>query len=171
MDFKDSLRAYLDKHGMTLRMAEKEMKEAVPSITMPLISYVLNGVVEPPSEMMEWLARKQIEEANEPLSYMEEIVLSALKGYATKDAPLRREDLRFITGMDDRKSRNAIESLRRRGVWIVNGPEGNGYYITNNREELEKWLATYTARSRQINKTAAVMRASDPRQTRMEDKN
>ena len=158
-----TLKEYRMKQGMTVRDLAEELKMVDLRFTLATVSYMENGVVEPNETVKRWLAGKQIEEEDTPLSIAEDAVLRALTGHSYED-PVTRADLKFWSGLSDREARQAIEDLRARGYWIVNGEGGKGYYITFKREELEKWLKTYTARARVISKNAHAMLARVPEQ-------
>ena len=157
-----TLKEYRQYKGITVRKLTDELKQIDPRFTMATVSYMENGVVEPPESVRVFLAQKQIESNTEPLTMAEDIVLRCLTGHSKED-PVSRGDLKYWGGLEDRVAREAIEGLRRRGYWIVNGENG-GYYITYDRSEMEAWLLTYTARARSISKVANAMRASDPQQ-------
>lgn len=158
-----TLKEYRMKHGMTVRDLTEELKRVDPRFTLATVSYMENGVVEPSEVVKRWLAGKQIAEEETPLSDAEDAVLRALVGHSYED-PVTRGDLKFWSGLTDREARHAIEDLRARGYWIVNGIGGKGYYITFSREELERWLKTYTARARVISKNAHAMLSKMPEQ-------
>ena len=158
-----TLKEYRQKKGLTVRELTEELKEVDSRFTMATVSYMENGVVEPSDAVRRWLAAKSIEEENIPLSEAEDAVLRALVGHSYED-PVTRADLKYWCGLPDREARHAIEDLRARGYWIVNGVGGKGYYITFDRNELEQWLKTYTARARVISKNANAMRARVPEQ-------
>lgn len=158
-----TLKEYREKHGMTVRDLTEELSKVDSRFTLAVVSYMENSIVEPPEIVNRWLAAKQIEEETAPLSIAEDSVLRALTGHSYED-PVTRSDLRFWSGLSDREARQAIEDLRARGYWIVNGEGGKGYYITFDREELEKWLKTYTARARVISKNAHAMLSRMPGQ-------
>lgn len=157
-----TLKEYRQYKGITVRKLTEELKQIDPRFTMATVSYMENGVVDPPENVRVFLAEKQIESNETPLTEAEDIVLRCLTGHS-KDDPVSRGDFKYWCGIEDRTAREAIEGLRRRGYWIINGTNG-GYYITFNREEMEEWLLTYTARARSINKVASAMRANDPKQ-------
>lgn len=157
-----TIKEYREKNGITLREMTKELKELDTRFTLATVSYMENGVVNPPDCVNVWLAEKQIEENTTPLTEAEDLVLRSLVG-RTKEDPLTRGDIKYWCGLNDRVAREAIEGLRSRGYWIINGESG-GYYVTFNRAEMEAWLNTYTARARTINKVASAMRAKDPMQ-------
>ena len=158
-----TLKEYRVKHGMTVRDLTEELNKVDSRFTLSVVSYMENSIVEPPEIVKRWLAARQIEEEALPLSDAEDAVLRALTGHSYED-PVTRSDLKYWSGLKDREARQAIEDLRARGYWIVNGIGGKGYYITFNREELEKWLKTYTARARVINKNARAMLSRMPEQ-------
>lgn len=158
-----TLKEYREKHGMTVRDLTEELSKVDSRFTLAVVSYMENSIVEPPEIVNRWLAAKQIEEESTPLSIAEDSVLRALTGHSYED-PVTRSDLRFWSGLSDREARQAIEDLRARGYWIVNGEGGKGYYITFDREELERWLKTYTARARVISKNAHAMLSRMPGQ-------
>lgn len=157
-----TLKEYKENEGKTLRELHEELKGVDKRFTLATVSYMVNEVVGTPDNVGVWLAEKQIEKETEPLTEAEDIVLRCLTGH-TKDDPMSRSDLKYWSGLPDRVARDAIEGLRRRGYWIVNGTNG-GYYITFNRAEMEAWLVSYTSRARTINKVATAMRAADPEQ-------
>lgn len=158
-----TLKEYRQKKGLTVRELTEELKEVDSRFTMATVSYMENGVVAPPDWVKVWLAAKQIEGEEIPLSDAEDAVLRALTGHTYED-PVTRSDLKYWSGLNDREARQAIEDLRARGYWIVNGIGGKGYYITFDRKELEKWLKTYTARVRVINRNANAMLSRMPEQ-------
>ena len=52
-----------------------------------------------------------------------------------------REQLQIRSGIkDDRKIRKLIEQARFEGIPIINNQDGSGYYITNDPEELERYI-------------------------------
>ena len=159
-----TLKEYRKKNRLTVRELTDKLKAEVDSrFTTSTVSYMENGVVEPSDGVKKWLAAKQIENEEIPLSEAEDAVLRALTGH-TKEDPVTRSALKFWSGLPDRVARRAIEDLRARGYWIINGYGGKGYYITFDRNELEEWLLTYTARARVISKNANAMRARMPEQ-------
>ena len=158
-----TLKEYKQRKGLTLRDLTEELKEVDSRFTLATVSYMVNGVVECSDNVKRWLAAKQIQNEALPLSDAEDAVLRALTGHSKTD-PVTRSDLKYWSGLPDREARYAIENLRARGYWIVNGEGGKGYYITFDRNELEEWLKTYTARAKVISKNANAMRASMPGQ-------
>lgn len=158
-----TLKEYKFEKGLTLRELTDELKAVDSRFTLSTVSYMVNGVVEPNESVKRWLAAKQIEGESLPLSDAEDAVLRALVGHSKED-PVTRSDLKYWSGLPDREARHAIEDLRARGYWIINGEGGKGYYITFKREEMEEWLKTYTARARVISKNANAMRARVPEQ-------
>ena len=157
-----TLKEYRKRNGMTIREVVEELKQIDSRFTASTVSYMENGVVDTPESVNVYIAREQIKENTAPLTEAEDTILRYLGG-RTKEDPLTRDDLRHWCGFNDRVAREAIEGLRSRGYWIINGING-GYYITFNRAEMEEWLMTYTARARTINKVATAMRAADPAQ-------
>lgn len=157
-----TLTEYKKSKNLTYRELTAELKNVDARFTTATVHSMLHGIVETPDSVKAFLASKQIEAEETPLSDAEESVLWALKGHS-RDNPLTRSDLRYKSGLRDRIARLAIESLRSRGYWIINGEE-KGYYITQSKSELEAWLKTYTARAKAIHKTAAAMRAGEPYQ-------
>lgn len=153
---------YKSKGKLSCKRLAEELKEVEPRITPSLVSNMINGVVEPTDKIKVWLVGKTVEEQTERLTIAEDAVLRCLVGHNRED-PVTRGDFRYWCGLTDRVAREAIEGLRRRGYWIINGEKG-GYYITFDREEMEEWLLQYTARARTINKVATAMRATDPAQ-------
>lgn len=159
-----TIKEYRQKEGLTLREMSEVLKKEVDSrYTLAMVSYMENGVVEPSEELRRWLASKQIEGEDTPLTYAEDSVLRTLTGHSYED-PVTRSDLKHWTGLSDRDARHAIEDLRARGYWIVNGEGGKGYYITFDRNELERWLKTYTARAVVISRNARAMMSKMPGQ-------
>lgn len=161
-----NLKDYRIKNGLTVRELTDELKAVDSRFTVATVSYMENGVVESPECVRRWLAAKQIEDEEIPLSDAEDAVLRALTGHTYED-PVTRSDLKYWSGLSDREARQAIEDLRARGYWIINGIGGKGYYITFDRNELETWLKTYTARARVISKNANAMRARMPEQVKI----
>ena len=158
-----TLKEYKQRVKLSCKSLAEELKNIEPRITPSLVSNMINGVVEPTDKIKEWLVGKEVDEQIEPLTLAEDAVVRCLTGH-TKDDPMTRSDLKYWSGLPDRVAREAIEGLRSRGYWIING-EKCGYYITFDRTEMEAWLNTYTARARTINKVATAMRAIDPAQT------
>ncbi len=156
------IKDYKARNNLSCRRLADQLKEVEPRITPSLVSNMVNGVVEPTEKIKAWLVGKQIEAQETKLTDAEDSVLRCLTGHDKED-PVTRGDFKYWCGLSDRVAREAIEGLRRRGYWIINGENG-GYYITFNREEMEEWLLTYTARAKTINKVASAMRASDPSQ-------
>lgn len=161
-----NLKDYRIKNGLTVRELTDELKAVDSRFTVATVSYMENGVVEAPECVKRWLAAKQVENEEIPLSDAEDAVLRALTGHTYED-PVTRSDLKYWSGLSDREARQAIEDLRARGYWIINGIGGKGYYITFGRNELETWLKTYTARARVISKNANAMRARMPEQVKI----
>ncbi len=157
-----TLTDYKESRKLSCRRLAEELKEVEPRITPALVSNMINGIVEPTDKIKVWLVGREVSNQMEGLTLAEDAVLRCLTGHG-KDDPVTRGDLKYWSGLPDRVAREAIEGLRRRGYWVVNGERG-GYYITFNREEMEEWLNTYTARARTINKVATAMRATDPAQ-------
>ena len=157
-----TIREYKEREKLSCRKLAAEMKEVEPRITPSLVSNMINGVVEPSDEIKVWLVGKQIKEQTDKLTEAEDSVLRCLTGHSKED-PVTRGDFKYWCGLSDRVAREAIEGLRRRGYWVINGEYG-GYYITFDRNEMEEWLMQYTARARTISKVASAMRASDPKQ-------
>ena len=161
-----NLKDYRIKNGLTVRELTDELKAVDSRFTVATVSNMENGVVEAPECVKRWLAAKQVENEEIPLSDAEDAVLRALTGHTYED-PVTRSDLKYWSGLPDREARQAIEDLRARGYWIINGIGGKGYYITFDRNELEQWLKTYTARARVISKNANAMRARMPEQVKI----
>ena len=157
-----TIREYKEREKLSCRTLANQLKEVEPRITPSLVSNMINGVVDPTDEIKVWLVGKQIENQREKLTEAEDSVLRCLTGHSKED-PVTRGDFKYWCGLSDRVAREAIEGLRRRGYWIVNGEYG-GYYITYDRNEMEEWLLQYTARARTISRVASAMRASDPKQ-------
>ena len=55
-----------------------------------------------------------------------------------KENAITRENLAKKMGMGDRDMRELVERARRAGYIIVNDCKGNGYYRTNNADDIEK---------------------------------
>lgn len=160
-----TLKEYRLKRKMTVKKLTEELKTIDPRFTPSTVSYMENGVVEPPERVREYLAKKQIEENEIPLSDAEDIVLRCLTGHSKED-PVTRADLHYWTGLPDRMARKAIEGLRGRGYWIVNGANG-GYYITFDPEELKAFTKTERAKALSILKTVNAMHSRLPGQMEM----
>ena len=73
-----------------------------------------------------------------------------------KESAVSREMLCEWTGLPDRKVRRLIESARREGVMILSF--GNGYYISEDLEELRKYYAQERRRAISILARLKVMR-------------
>ena len=61
-----TLKEYRQKKGLTVRELTEDLKEVDSRFTMATVSYMENGVVEPPETVRRWLAAKSIEEENIP---------------------------------------------------------------------------------------------------------
>ena len=162
-----TIKEYKDRHGLSLRQLAERIRPVEPGITIPLLSMMYNGVAEPSENVKRWLASEEVNDINDPLSTTESIVLMHLED-ATRENPVSRGYLILWAGLPDREIRHTIEKLRNRGFWIINGENG-GYYITDDRDEMERWLLSYTARVKTIARTAAAMRANDPNQVKTFD--
>lgn len=59
------------------------------------------------------------------------------------DGRVNKDEIRRVFNLDNRTFYATIEKIRRKGVWLVASKEkGNsGYYIANNRNELEEWIS------------------------------
>jgi biotin operon repressor len=66
-----------------------------------------------------------------------------------KDNAVTRPQLCKLTGMSDRKVREQISQLRRDHV-IINDQSGKGYYRSNDRAEIERYVRQETARLKSI---------------------
>lgn len=62
-----------------------------------------------------------------------------------------------IIGASERQIRLAIEELRRQGVLVCAMSSAGGYFIADNRQEVDAFLAEYLARVREISQTAHAM--------------
>lgn len=159
-----TLKEYKEANGLTVRQLTEELKAIDSRFTSAMVSNMTNGVVEPTEAIKTWLAGKQIQLSEEPLTQAEDIVLRCLTGHY-KDNPMERVDLKYWSGLPDRIARKAIEGLRNRGYWILN--DGNGYYITFNKSDIEPWVKKEQARARSINRTVRAMLSKVEGQTEM----
>lgn len=67
-----------------------------------------------------------------------------------KQNAVTREQLSLRTGLPDRKVRKLIEEARKDGAQIVNDQDGEGYYLSDDRAELERQCRTNTSRALSI---------------------
>lgn len=67
-----------------------------------------------------------------------------------KDNAVSRAYLSAMLGVSDRKMRKMIEAERRNGAMILNAQDGNGYYISDDLDELERQYRQDTARAMAI---------------------
>ncbi len=164
-----TVKDYRLKHNLTVRELTEILKREVDSrLTLSTVSYMENGVVEPSESIRCWLAKRSIEDEEEGFTGRERLVLNALM-YASRERPLTRSELRTYTKLKDRDNREIIEGLRAKGAWIINGPDGKGYYITEDGSELEEWLKIYSSRAYRVLKNRTAMLSSEPMQVRMEE--
>ena len=68
-----------------------------------------------------------------------------------RDHAIKRKELSWITGMPDRKVRKEIEDARRNGIVILN--DGDGYYITDDLDDMYRYYLRETARAMSILET------------------
>ena len=68
----------------------------------------------------------------------------------------KREELRALTGLTDRKVRGIIHELQEQGHLIVNLSDGRGYKIASSKEELERYKAQEWSR---VSKSVAKLNA------------
>ena len=160
-----TLKEYRLKKRLTIRSMTEELKTIDQRFTTSMVSNMERGVVEPPEAVKVYLAKKQIEMNEDPLTEGEDIVLRCLTGHS-KDDPMTRSDLKYWSGLTDRIARDAIERLRNRGYWIVNGIHG-GYYITNDPNDLEYFIRKEKARAISILRTTSAMQSKLPNQITM----
>lgn len=66
-----------------------------------------------------------------------------------KEKAITRDSLCNKVGLSDRNVRKFIEEARNAGVLIVNCGDGNGYYITDDLDEIERQY--HKDRSRALN--------------------
>lgn len=67
-----------------------------------------------------------------------------LKGHQNA---IRREDLQKRIGIDERKMREVIESLRREGhLILVNASKPFGYFLAETQEEVDQYVAYMRSR-------------------------
>lgn len=63
---------------------------------------------------------------------------------------VRRQELRAVVRMSDRRMRKAIEDDRKAGYRICNEQDGSGYYIAADEAEWERFAAAQRARAMTI---------------------
>lgn len=68
------------------------------------------------------------------LSVREENLLNGLK-----NGRLKREELGRYTGLDDRKNRSVISSMRKKGIPIMSSSQQAGYWLAKNKNECKKF--------------------------------
>lgn len=161
-----TLKEYRLKKRLTLRSMTEELKAIDPRFTTSMVSNMERGVVEPPEAVKVYLAKKQIEMNEDPLTEAEDIILRCLTGHNSSDNVISRSDLKYWSGLTDRVMRDAIEKLRNRGYWIVNGVYG-GYYITFDPNDLEYFIRKEKARAISILRTTSAMQSRLPNQITM----
>ena len=66
-----------------------------------------------------------------------------------KDQAISRRRLVRLTGLSDRKVRDAIAKARRH-TCIINDQDGNGYYIPKHKSEVENYIKQETHRAEMI---------------------
>ena len=97
---------------------------------------------------------------------LEKVILRILDGCRGKDNAIRRIELlkvihdTSLPGMvtvDDRKVRESIELLRRKGLRICNVFAGDGYFIAETEQEYQEFKVKYTAYARSIFITTKAM--------------
>lgn len=69
-----------------------------------------------------------------------------------------RRDLCILTGMSDRDVRQKIEELRASGVFVCTDEDGNGYYISEDTQDLLRQYKKNMARIRAISKRTKPIR-------------
>ena len=151
-----TIKEYKVANGLTYEELFKRVKPIEPKITIPLLSYMCQGYIEETPGITAWLARQSKSEYTE----MEANVLYWLEQYPS----VTRYMLKSFTHLPDRQNRRIIESLRAKGNWIVTGEDGKGYRYTEDRDELNAFLAVYTSKSKTIFRNAAAMAHTDPNQ-------
>ena len=151
-----TIKEYKKANGLTYNELFEKVKPIEPKITIPLLSYMCQGYIEETPGIVAWLSRQSESEYTE----MEAEVLYWLKAYPS----VTRYMLKSFTHLPDRQNRRIIESLRAKGNWIVTGKDGKGYRYTEDRDELNAFLAVYTAKSKTIFRNAAAMAHTDPKQ-------
>lgn len=75
-----------------------------------------------------------------------------------KENAISRDVLACSLELSDRKMREAIEQARADGLMIVNLGDGNGYYQTDNLDEIEAQYRKDTARAMSVLKRRKPMR-------------
>lgn len=75
------------------------------------------------------------------------------KGYA-----IQKETLCTLTGKKDREVRKFIQKARDEGVMIVNDMDSNGYYISDDLDEIERQYRRDKSRALSILKRLKSMR-------------
>lgn len=67
-----------------------------------------------------------------------------------KENAITRKSLAIALGIPDRRMREAIEKARADGLMIVNLGDGNGYYQTNDLDEIAQQYHKDTARAMSV---------------------
>ena len=75
-----------------------------------------------------------------------------------KENAVKRSTLCALTGMSDRKVREMIERERCQGYVIANCQDGNGYYQTNDLDEVIRQFRQEHRRALSIHKRQAPLR-------------
>jgi hypothetical protein len=89
--------------------------------------------------------------------YKTDKMFRLLVAKSNKRSRFKREFLEREFGLD-RSVRSRIEMYRSLGVPILADYQGTGYYYGDDKEEIEKWLATYTANPKTVLANAATIR-------------
>lgn len=74
-----------------------------------------------------------------------------------KERKLTRSELSNYLGIPDRQARKVVEKLRKQGYLIVNDGLGEGYYITQTKEEASQFLAEYYLHFKSMSETLQIM--------------
>lgn len=135
----NALKDYRLKNDLTQTQMCELIKPIVPQITIPLLSHIENGVVNPPTVLVEWL-NAQGYTATAALTPMEMLVLGELQTRSSGH-PLKRKELKELTKHPDQFNREIIGKLRDKGERVIGSPLG-GYYIADN-EEYAAWRKFY----------------------------
>lgn len=75
-----------------------------------------------------------------------------------KENAVTRDQLCAYTGLSDRINRRLIEIARNEGAIIVNDSDGEGYYISEDPEEIRRQIATNHSRAMSILRQQKLLR-------------
>lgn len=151
--------------GKTNRELAEEFKAIQPMMDEPLVSRIINGVVEPSAALSEYVddaSAKVFDSAElevyrpKDLTPLEGRIFDYLK-HGSRMFPVGRQELVAYTGINDRKVRELIASIRRKGGRVCTSSQHYGYWLAKDAYDYRELRREYVARIKSLSQTLKSM--------------